>query len=292
MRVLILGGNGMLGHKLVQVLGRDFETFTTIRREFDAVSRFGIFEKEKTITGIDVTSLGQLTKAIEFAKPDVVINCVGIIKQVTSLPETMVQINTLLPRRLAELSTQFSFRLIAMSTDCVFSGLKGDCSESDTPDAIDAYGQTKLHGEVVQDNCLTIRSSIIGRELDTKHSLIEWFLSQRNQTVGGYTRAIYSGFPTLIFAEILGSLIKEHGELSGIFHISSDPISKYDLLTLVNDGFNSNVTIQPDDSMVIDRSLDSTKFRTATGFLPPSWPEMIERMAADTIPYEHSHAAA
>ena len=292
MRVLILGGNGMLGHKLVQALGRDFETFTTIRRKFDAVERFGIFDEDKTITGIDVTSPDQLTKAIKRAKPDVVINCVGIIKQVTSLPETMVQINTLLPIRLAELSSQYSFRLISMSTDCVFAGKKGNCSESDTPDATDAYGQTKLHGEVLQDNCLTIRSSIIGRELDSSHSLIEWFLSQRNQTVGGYTRAIYSGFPTVIFADMLSSLIKDHRELSGLFHISSDPISKYDLLTIVNDAFGANVTIRPDNSLVIDRSLDSTKFRAATGFAPPSWSEMIERMAADTTPYERFHAAA
>ena len=276
----------MLGHKLVQVLGRDFETFTTIRREFAAVERFLIFDKDRTIPGVDVTSPNQLINAIERANPDVVINCVGVIKQVASLPETMVQINTLLPRRLAELSAKFSFRLISMSTDCVFAGTSGNRTESDPADATDAYGQTKFHGEVIQNNCLTIRSSIIGRELDTSHSLIEWFLSKRGQTVGGYSKAIYSGFPTIVFAEILRDLIRDQSDLSGLFHISSEPINKYDLLGLVNEAFEANVIIDPDESFVIDRSLDSEKFQAATGFVPPSWPDMIERMAADPTPYE------
>jgi dTDP-4-dehydrorhamnose reductase len=292
MRVLILGGNGMLGHKLVQVLGREFETYTTIRREFAAVERFGIFEKDRTLTKVDVTSQLQLIEAIEQVRPNVLINCVGIIKQIASTPERMVQVNTLLPRKLAELSATYGFRLISMSTDCVFSGNKGNAVETDTPDADDDYGRTKAHGEVVQGNCLTLRSSIIGRELDTQHSLIEWFLSKRGQTISGFTRAIYSGFPTVIFAEILVSLIKKHPDLSGLFHISSDPINKFDLLSLANPAYNANITIAPDDSLVIDRSLDSTKFREATGFQPPSWSKMIERMAADETPYELFHSAA
>lgn len=286
MRVLILGGNGMLGHKLVQVLGREFETYTTIRREFSAVERFGIFDKGRTLTRVDVTSERQLIDTIEQVQPDVLINSVGIIKQIDSTPETMVQINTLLPRKLAELSAKYGFRLISMGTDCVFSGSTGNYRETDTPDADDDYGRTKFRGEVIHDRCLTIRSSIIGRELETRHSLIEWFLSKRGQTIGGYTGAIYSGFPTVIFAEILVSLIKDLRELNGLFHVSSEPINKFDLLTLTNEAYETNITVEPDDSLVIDRSLDSTRFRNATGFQPPSWAEMIERMAADETPYE------
>ncbi|MEQ1763863.1 MAG: SDR family oxidoreductase, partial [Pyrinomonadaceae bacterium] len=225
MRILILGGNGMLGHKLVHVLGREFDVFAAIRREFSAVERFGIFDRERLLTGVDVTSERALKDTLERIRPDVVINCVGIIKQIASTPERMVQINTLLPRKLAELSARYGFRLISMSTDCVFSGSKGNYVETDPTDADDDYGRTKSSGEVIQDNCLTIRSSIIGRELDTSHSLIEWFLSKRGQMITGYTKAIYSGFPTVIFAEILVGLINDHRDLSGLFHISSDPIN-------------------------------------------------------------------
>ncbi len=289
MRVLILGGNGMLGHKLVQILGSEYETFSTIRREFSAVERFDIFERERTITNVDVTSERQLIDVIGKVRPDVVINCIGIIKQIASTPETMVQINTVLPRKLAELSAKYNFRLILISTDCVFAGSKGNYSEADVPDAEDIYGKTKLGGEVVAPNCLTIRTSMFGRELDSSHSLIEWFLSMRNQTISGYTRAIYSGFSTIVLSEIIRSLINDRADLRGLFHISSDPISKFDLLNLVNDAFEANVTINPDDSLVIDRSLDSTKFRSETGFVPPTWPEMVKLMAADTTPYESFH---
>ncbi|MBK6721956.1 MAG: SDR family oxidoreductase [Acidobacteria bacterium] len=291
MRVLILGGNGMLGHKLVQILGSEFETFSTIRRELPAVERFGIFDRERTITNVDVTSERQVVDVIDRVRPDVVINCVGIIKQITSTPETMVQINTVLPRKLAELSAKYHFRLILISTDCVFAGSKGNYSEADVPDADDIYGKTKLRGEVVAPNCLTIRTSMFGRELDSSHSLIEWFLSMRNQTISGFTRAIYSGFSTIVLSEIISSLIKDRADLSGLYHISSDPISKFELLELVNDAFEANVTIKPDDSLIIDRSLDSTKFRSETGFVPPTWPEMIKLMAADTTPYESFHSS-
>lgn len=286
MRVLILGGNGMLGHKLVLVLAREFETFSTIRREFSAVERFGIFDREYTITNVDVTSERQLIEVIEKVRPDVLINCVGIIKQIASTPEIMVQINTVLPRKLAELSAKHNFRLILISTDCVFAGSKGNYSEKDVPDAEDIYGKTKSGGEVVAPNCLTIRTSMFGRELNSSHSLIEWFLSMRNRTISGYTRAVYSGFSTIVLSEIIRSLIKDRADLSGLFHISSDPISKFELLELVNDAYTANVTIKPDDSLVIDRSLDSAKFRSETGFVPPTWPEMIALMAADATPYD------
>ena len=281
----------MLGHKLVQILGSEFETFSTIRRELPAVERFGIFDRERTITNVDVTSERQVVDVIDRVRPDVVINCVGIIKQITSTPETMVQINTVLPRKLAELSAKYHFRLILISTDCVFAGSKGNYSEADVPDADDIYGKTKLRGEVVAPNCLTIRTSMFGRELDSSHSLIEWFLSMRNQTISGFTRAIYSGFSTIVLSEIISRLIKDRADLSGLYHISSDPISKFELLELVNDAFEANVTIKPDDSLIIDRSLDSTKFRSETGFVPPTWPEMIKLMAADTTPYESFHSS-
>lgn len=289
MRVLILGGSGMLGHKLVQVLGQYFEVFTTIRRPFESVNRFGIFERERTIAKVDVTTADELSRVVATARPDVVINAIGIIKQVPEAHNSGVMslINSKLPFRLYDLAESFGFRLICISTDCVFSGKKGSYNEHDVPDASDAYGQSKHHGEVVAGNCLTIRTSIIGRELETSHSLLEWFLSNRGGKVCGYTRSIYSGFPTNIFAEIVGDLISNHPGLSGVFHVSSDPINKFDLLRLFNEAYEASIEIVPDDSLVINRSLDSSKFRTATGFSPSPWPDMIARMASDPTPYDH-----
>jgi dTDP-4-dehydrorhamnose reductase len=286
MRVLILGGNGMLGHKLVQVLKWDWEVFSTIRRPFADVLRFGMFDEAKTIANIDVTHIDELRNVLSRVQPDVVINAVGIIKQVSSDAKRMSRVNSGLPKQLSELSIEFGFRLIGISTDCVFSGEKGNYDEKDIPDATDEYGKSKHMGEVIAENCLTIRTSIIGRELETAHSLVEWFLSNSGGRVSGYTHSIYSGFPTVVFAEILADLISNHRTLSGLYHISSDPINKFELLKLVNEEYNANIRIDADDTMAIDRSLDSSKFRSETGFAPESWPVMIERMAADPTPYD------
>lgn len=288
MRVLVLGGNGMLGHKLVQVLGQDFEVFTTIRRPFERVSRFGIFERKTTIANVDVTADGELSRVVRAVRPDVVINAIGIIKQVPDATNNglMSRTNTELPGALYDLAKNFGFKLICISTDCVFSGEKGNYKERDVPDADDAYGQSKHRGEVVADNCLTIRTSIVGRELETAHSLLEWFLSNRGRKVGGYTRSIYSGFPTSVFARIVTDLIANYPDLDGLYHISSEPITKFDLLRLFNDAYDARVEIVPDASLAIDRSLDSSKFRAATGFSPLPWPEMIAGMAGDPTPYD------
>ena len=164
--------------------------------------------------------------------------------------------------------------------------MKGNYLEADTPDARDLYGMSKYLGEVSDDRTLTLRTSIIGRELLTCQSIVEWFLSNRGGTVKGYKHALYSGFPSVVLAEIIGDLISDHVGLSGIYHLSSDPISKFDLLSLLNHFYNANVTIEPDDELVIDRSLDSSKFRAITGFQPAAWTDMVEQMAADTTPYE------
>lgn len=294
MRVLIIGGTGMLGHKLVQVLSRENEVFTTIRRSFEDVGRFGIFKEKLTFTDINVTDPHAVNTVIEDINPDVVINAVGLIKHIASSKdlERMSMLNTELPQRLARLSGEHGFRFISVGTDCVYSGAKGNYSETDEPDAMDNYGRSKYLGEVLMDNCLTIRTSIIGRELDTSHSLVEWFLSNRGKKVRGFTRAIYSGFPTVVFAEIIARIIKEHPELEGLHHIASEPIGKHDLLNLINEAYDANIEIEPDDEFEIDRSLNSTKFQDATGFVPESWETMIARMAADATPYESFHRSA
>ncbi len=290
-RVLVLGGTGMLGHKLVQVFGRRFDTFTTIRRPFEYVRGFQIFDEDRTLSGVDVTDLDRLRMTIERVEPDVVVNAVGVIKQLDIAGDLnyLSQVNILLPNELSILANDLGFRLIGISTDCVFSGSRGNYSEEDEPDPVDPYGRTKVLSESTDGNCLTIRTSIIGRELDTGHSLIEWFLSNRGGSVSGFTGAIYTGFPTIVLADILTMVISDHPELNGLYHVSSEPISKFDLLRLVNDVYGAEIEILPNDRLEIDRSLNSTRFRKATGFEPDPWHEMIRRMAADPTPYDKYH---
>jgi dTDP-4-dehydrorhamnose reductase len=187
---------------------------------------------------------------------------------------------------LGQLTKLAGIRLIQLSTDCVFSGRKGNYSEADMPDAEDLYGRSKLLGEVDSPGCLTIRTSIIGRELRDQLGLIEWFISRRGESVEGYAKAIYTGFTTQVLSEIIDEVVTRYPFLDGVWHIASDPISKYDLLVLVNEVFGLNITIGRNETVICDRSLDSSRFRASTGYQPPSWEEMIARMAAEKIPYD------
>jgi dTDP-4-dehydrorhamnose reductase len=287
MRVLITGGTGMLGHKLYQRLSEKVEAFATIRGTFDDVGKFGIFNPNSIIENVDLTRDEDILKALDSVQPDVVINAAGVIKQIPSSKNvtTTLSINSILPHKLSTLGRKYGFRTIVVSTDCVFTGIKGNYSESDLADSRDLYGVSKKLGEVTDENCLTLRTSIIGRELRSKHSLVEWFLSHRGEQVKGFTHAIYSGFPTIVFADIIYNLLINFPNLSGLYHVSSDPIAKRTLLELVNIAFNANVKIQPDNTVVIDRSLNSSKFRKETSFGPQPWEEMVEKMRSDPTPY-------
>ncbi len=285
MRVLVFGAGGMLGHKLMQVLRSNHEVFGTVRGSAESLVPFA--PADRIIADVSVEDPNSIRRAIEKIKPDVVINAIGIIKQLPDSKNviTTLTVNSIFPHRLAELGKEFGFKLITISTDCVFSGSRGSYSEDDVPDATDLYGKSKNLGEVVGDNCLTLRTSIIGHELGTAHSLIDWFLSNRGGNVKGFANAIYSGFPTVVFAAIIDNLIRNHPNLAGLYHVSSDPVNKYDLLSLVNETYGSDVTIERDEEFRIDRSLDSTRFRNETGFAPGSWKEMIGMMADDAKIY-------
>lgn len=292
MRVLVLGGTGMLGHKLVQVLGSRFDVWATVRQpSFADIERFAIFDPAKTVVNLDVEDQDRLSDAITTAKPDVVINAIGLIKQIDEAgdPDKLFMVNAELPQRLAELANRTGYRFITLSTDCVFSGKKGNYTEADEPDATDDYGRSKLAGEVTGPNSLTIRTSMIGRELETEHSLVEWFLAHNGGHVRGYVNAIYSGFPTIVLSRLIGDIISHHHDLNGVYHVSSDPISKFELLQLINRHFASDIEVEPDGEFVIDRSLDSTRFRNATGFTPATWDAMVEMMASDPTPYATWH---
>jgi dTDP-4-dehydrorhamnose reductase len=288
MRILVLGGTGMLGHKLVRQWQDKFTVYTTVRGDSSRFVNAGLFKSAQMIYPVDVENYDAAANAVKTASPDVIVNCVGIIKQLPTSKNVIktLRVNSIFPHQLKEIAEANSARLITISTDCVFSGKKGNYREADAPDAEDLYGKSKNLGEVLAENCLTIRTSIIGRELETAHSLVEWFLSNRGGRVKGYTNAIYTGFPTFILAEILSDIIVNHQNLSGLYHVSSEPIDKYRLLCLLREAYRPDIEIEPFEEFRIDRSLDSTKFREATGFIPESWEAMIEKMAADPTPYD------
>lgn len=277
----------MLGHQLVRVLGERFEVWATVRRPSDAYRRFGLFDPARTVEGLDVRDFGAVRETVSLVRPDVVINAVGIIKQLPDARNHIesITINALLPHVVAEAAERVGSRTVSIGTDCVFDGARGAYRETDRPDADDLYGRTKLLGEVTAGNALTLRTSIIGRELFGAHSLVEWFLSNEGGRVRGFRRAIYSGFPTAVLAGIIADLIETRPDLRGLYHVASEPIDKFTLLGLVRDAYGARIEIEPDDGFVIDRSLDACRFAAETGFVPEPWPAMIGRMAADPTPY-------
>jgi dTDP-4-dehydrorhamnose reductase len=281
MRILILGGGGMLGHRLIADLRTDFEVWATLRGAPRPSGQDGLFDPERTLGGIDVLNFDAVTGAVARVRPDAVINCIGIIKQLAAAkdPFLSVAVNSLLPHRLHRLCQAAGARLIHFSTDCVFSGRTGNYTEDDPSDALDLYGRSKFLGETMGEGALTLRSSIIGHELGTASGLLEWFLSQSGTRVKGYRRAIFSGFTTTEMARIVRRVLTQHPELSGTLQVSSEAINKYDLLTLIRQVYGLDVEIVPDDDVRIDRSLDSARFRQLTGYVPPPWPQMIEEMA-------------
>ena len=279
----------MLGHKLVQVLQKRFDVWTTVRTNPKEFINLGFIETEKVFRYVEIENFDHAEKVFSISKPDVVINAVGIIKQLPTSKEVVktLKINSIFPHQLAQLVETSGARLITISTDCVFNGRKGNYREEDISDAEDLYGKSKNLGEITAPNCLTLRTSIIGRELKTSHSLVEWFLSNRGKKVKGFTKAIYSGFPTVVLADIISDLVENHKHLQGLYHVSSEPISKFDLLCLLKKFYEVPVEIEPFGDFEMDRSLDSTRFRKDTGFIPLGWEKMIQIMARDSTPYDN-----
>ena len=278
----------MLGHKLVQRWRGEFDVWTTLRGDLARYERFGIFEREHTIDSLSVLDPAAIESSVERIRPDVIFNAIGIVKQVPNAKNSVatLQINSVLPHQLADIASKVNARLIQISTDCVFDGKRGMYTEDDLTNATDLYGQSKHLGEVTGDNCLTLRTSIIGRELETAHGLVEWILSNRGTSVKGFVNAIFSGFPTVVLADIISNLIRNHPTLSGLYHVSSEPINKFDLLNLIKESYKIDLEIERFEDFRVDRSLDSTKFRNETGFTPAPWKQMIATMASDETPYD------
>lgn len=276
-RVLVVGASGMLGNAVLRLFSQspDYEVFGSVRSSA-APRQLPEDLQANIITGIDVENIDSLMHLVNTTQPNVVINCVGLVKQLADAedPLAAIPINSILPHRLARLCAVAGARFIHMSTDCVFSGNKGMYTESDVIDAEDLYGRSKFLGEVDYPHAITLRTSIIGHELVGARSLVGWFLAQEGM-VRGFKRAIFSGLPTVEIARVIRDHVIPNPKLHGLYHLSSAPINKFDLLKLIAATYSKSIDIIPDEQLVIDRSLDSNRFRQATGFEPKSWPELI-----------------
>ena len=281
MKVLVLGATGMFGNMMMTSLYKDgrYEAWGTLR-DITGLKHFPAVIHPNLISGVDVLDEDKVQSVFETVQPDVVINCVGLIKQLATAndPLIVLPINAMLPHRLSRICGEFNSRLVHISTDCVFSGDKGFYDESSESDAKDLYGKSKYIGEVTELlHAITLRTSIIGHELTTNYALIDWFLSQK-ETVKGYVNAIYTGLPTIELANVIMDYVIPRPNLNGLYQVASKPVNKYDLLQLVSEIYGKKITIIPDKSFNMDRSLNGARFAEATNYIVPDWPELVEKM--------------
>jgi len=283
-RVLVLGGTGLLGNRLSRELEQHFEVFASTRLIADDHEHLGkILEPRRWLSNFDALNSDAVEKALAELRPDVVINCLGITKHqnLSKDFETVVQVNSLFPHRLSEISARLGFKLVLISTDCVFSGREGNYTESSVPDPVDLYGRSKALGEIHRNGVLTLRTSFVGREIKSFTNLFEWARQNRGRRVVGFTRAIYSGLTTQALSGVIGNILDKHLKLDGLFHVSSEPISKFDLLSQLNELLNLQMTLVPDDEYLCDRSLNCQSFKIATDMRLPTWTKMLEDYARD-----------
>lgn len=275
----------MLGHQLCRLLSERMEIWATFRK---APKPFDFLPEQRIIGNVSVQNIARVKEVLDTIKPDAVVNAVGIVKQRDEAKQAVpsIQINALFPHQLADLCVERSIRVIQISTDCVFSGFRGNYSELDVPDPVDLYGRTKLLGELNRSGTLTLRTSIIGWQLNTFSSLLSWFALQRDKHIKGYSKAIYSGFSTTVLAQLIGDILQTRPDLSGLYQVASEPISKFDLLAQLRDILGwQDIVIEPDEQFFCDRSLSGTRFSTATGWRPPTWEAMLQGLATEWSRY-------
>ncbi len=290
LKMLVLGGEGMLGHKVFQAaLTRRLDAACTVSRNLSDpfYQRIDLFRQGRVIDRVDAMDFPGLREVLVAERPEFVVNCIGVIKQREAAKAAIpsITLNSLLPHKLAEWAGAWGGRLIHFSTDCVFSGKDGGYTEASPSDAEDLYGKSKYLGEVATDNALTLRTSIIGRELAHFRSLLEWFLSQKGKSVRGFRRVVYSGVTTNHMADLVCRIVSERPALSGLYQVAAPPISKHDLLCGIRDAYRLDVEIVPDETELSDRSMAGDAFLRATGYPMPDWPGLIAQLAGDPTPY-------
>jgi dTDP-4-dehydrorhamnose reductase len=276
----------MLGHVLWRTCSERFDAYATVRGDELGLEAEAVLDRDRTVTGVRAEDPRSIARALDATGAEAAVNCIGVVKQVVDDPVTTIRTNSLFPHELAAACRGRGARLIHVSTDCVFSGSRGGYAETDLPDPADLYGRSKLLGEPAMPGVLTIRTSMIGRELGTSHGLLEWFLAERGGSVRGFTRAVFSGPTTPVLSRVIADVLERRQELEGLWHVGAAPITKHDLLTRLRDAFGLAVEIEPDDAIAIDRSLDSSRFREATGWSASSWDDMVAELAATADEYE------
>ena len=286
--IVVLGVTGMLGHKMFQHLSGQFPNVLGTCRDLVTSERFrevAILRDPRILQGVDAESLEALVRRL---RPSWIVNCVGVIKQREAASEAVpsILINSLLPHRLAATAAQWGGRVIHFSTDCVFSGRQGMYREEDISDATDLYGRSKFLGEVAAANALTLRTSIIGRELAEFRSLLEWFLARRGGKVQGYRKAMWSGVTTNYLSSLVAWIMASHPSLHGLYQVAAQPISKYDLLCLIQRVYGLDIAIEAVEGEVCDRTLRGDRFVAATGIETPAWEQLIGELHSDTTPYD------
>ena len=289
MKVCVLGAGGLLGHMLIRVLGATLDVYGTTRESRSDSSPLARFlPQDKWIDNIDASKFDSINKVFGTTNFDTVINCIGLIKQrnAQTTEHEMMLINAEFPHHLAQVANHQGARVIHISTDCVFSGDKGNYVETDTPDPVDVYGKSKLFGELNDVKNLTLRSSHIGRELTIRKSFIEWLLSQKSGHVEGYGHAIYSGLTSQELARLISELLNAKKGITGMFHVSSQPISKLEIINKLNELLNLEIDVTSDSKVQINRSLNSDKFRLATNLIPNNWDKMLSDFCKDQKNYE------
>lgn len=279
-KVLILGASGMLGNAMLRTFAEDgrHEVYGSVRTH--ATSKlFPEFLRHHLVVAGDIENQDALIQLFGKVRPTIVINCIGLIKQLAHAGDALsaIPVNALLPHRIANLCAAMGARMVHVSTDCVFSGRSGLYKETDASDAEDLYGRSKLLGEVNYPHTITLRTSIIGQELAGANGLIGWFLKQEGKC-DGYSKAIFSGLPTDELSRVVRDIVLPRPELSGLYHVASAPINKYDLLKLVAEIYTKQIDITPNDKLVIDRSLNADRFTAATGYVAPAWRALVEGM--------------
>jgi dTDP-4-dehydrorhamnose reductase len=250
-KVLVLGSSGMMGHLLVGYLTQNtsFQVYNISRK--DKIN-------SETIV-CDVLDLKKIESIIFDIDPDYIINAIGIlVKESETNIINAILINSLFPHKLKNIADNINANLIHLSTDCVFDGLTGNYNENSMKTPIDIYGKTKDLGEIINENHLTIRTSIIGPEIkDNGTGLFLWLLKMKNQEINGFQKSIWSGLTTLELSKALVYSIKNN--IKGLIHIHNNPINKYDLLCLINTEFNLNIKINKIDGIISDKSLTSIR---------------------------------
>ncbi len=288
MKILVLGADGMLGHTLVPYLAKSCRTTACVRSLSSPLTNLSLAQSVEVIKGIDLAATDAIHAVIDRVKPDTIVNCAGLIKQRAEAadPLRLRALNTELPKVLAQRAAVEPIRIIHVSTDCVFSGKKGSYIEHDLPDPIDEYGRSKADGEILGPSSLILRTSFVGRQLQGTESLIEWFLSTQAKVVRGYSRAFFSGLTAACLAQEIARIVTHFPDLRGLYHIRGPRISKFDLLCLLARTFKKEIEIEEDSSVVIDRSLDSSRYSAATGYVAPSWEDMISELEASSPAYQ------